>query len=179
VASADAGDGPPFGAVGLRADRNPQTGQFVTGNRAALVVGARSLGFWRAADDARREIREAILTDAGFTPSDAPRALLIAADGVAQAALLRDASFARVVESGGPLTTTGRTRRAFAVWQAAADRAERYMRLIGLKRQPKPAPSLAELLAAQPDEPEDQESATELDAAETLGTTAELTEADA
>jgi hypothetical protein len=140
----------PSGAAGRDTGNRDARGRFAPGNGAALVVGARSLAFWVAADDARREIRDAVIADAGFAVEDAPRALIVAADGLAQAALLRDASFARVVESRGPLTSTGRTRRAFAVWQAAADRAERYMRLVGLRRQPKPAPTLAELLAAEP-----------------------------
>src|SRR5262245_9946894 len=107
-------DSVPIGDVGPVADRD-ESGRFVPGNRAALVVGARSSAFWQAHDAARREIVAAVVADAGHGMEDAPRALLLAADGIAQATLLRDAAFIRLVESGGPMTSAGRTRRAFVV----------------------------------------------------------------
>ncbi len=128
----------PSGAVGVDADRDQHTGQFRPGNRAALMVGQHSTAFWAQQAEARREMAVAIITDAGYTAADVPRALQLAADGIAQASLLRDSAFLRVVESGGPLTSTGRTRRAFAVWMAAADRLEKNLGLVGLRRVPKP-----------------------------------------
>src|SRR5262249_48311418 len=101
----------PFGDIGLALDRDP-SGRFVVGNRAALVVGQHWNQFWQAQDGARREIVAAIIADAGHTTEDAPRALTLTAEGIAQASLLRDAAFLRVVESAGPLTSSGRTRRA-------------------------------------------------------------------
>ena len=44
------------------------------------------------------------------------------------------AAFARVVENGGPVSLRGRNRAAFRVWLEAGDRAERYLRLLGLDR---------------------------------------------
>ena len=137
----------PLGAVGSTTDRDPTTGRFVSGNRAAVVVGARSMAFWQEHEQARREITEAVLTDRGHSESDAPRALALAADGIAQATLIRDAAYGRLVEAGGPLTSSGRVRRAFTVWLNATDRLERHLRLVSLQRLPKPGPSLAEYLA--------------------------------
>jgi hypothetical protein len=106
-----------------------------------LVTAARSATFWAAIEDTQREIERQIIADAGHTAEDAPRTLQLAAAGLAQAALLRDSSFQRVVESGGPLTSADRGRRCLVVWQIAADRVERYLRVLGLKRVPRPATS--------------------------------------
>lgn len=92
----------PFGTVGQSSDRDSSTGRFLSGNRAALVVGARSASFWREHERARREISRAVVTDRGYTDSDAPQALTLAADGIAQAALIRDSAYLRIVEAGGP-----------------------------------------------------------------------------
>jgi hypothetical protein len=157
----DLGAASPFGEVGAASDRD-RSGRFARGNKAALVTGERSSQFWHAAEATRRETRDAVVADAGHTPEDAPRALVVVADGLAQAALLRDSAYLRVIESGGPLTSGGRTRRAFVVWTQAADRCERYARLVGVHRVPRPAPSIAEYLASRaeradaslPNEPE-------------------------
>src|SRR5689334_23132240 len=105
----------PFGAVGPAADRD-SSGRFTPGNRAAMIVGCRSSAFWAAHEATRRDICRDVIADGGFAADDVPRALQLAADGIAQATLLRDAAFLRVVESGGPMTSAGRTRRAFTVW---------------------------------------------------------------
>ena len=89
-----------------------------------------------------------IIQDAGHTSQDAPKALQLAADSIAQAVLLQRSAFTRVVESGGPITSSDRTRRAYVVWQSSTDRVERGLRLVGLRRVPGPAPSLHEALAA-------------------------------
>jgi hypothetical protein len=127
----------PNGDAGADADRDPHTGRFTKGNRGALVTGARSIAFWNAQEAVRRDIVEAVISDAGHTSDNAPRALQLAADGIAQAVLVRDSAFARMVESGGPLTRGDRPRRAFVVWQSALDRLERHLRLVGLERKTK------------------------------------------
>jgi hypothetical protein len=133
----------PCGPVGQEADRDRASGRFVAGNRAALVVGASSSAFWAAHAAARREIWRDVIADFGYTETDAPRALQLAADGLAQASLLRESAFAKLVESGGPMTSAGRTRRAFVVWQVAADRVEHYLRLVGLQRRARPTLNVA------------------------------------
>jgi hypothetical protein len=104
----------------------------------ALFTGEQSATFWQAAEHVRRETVAAVLADRGHTEEDAPRALVIAASGLAQAALMRDANFERVVAAGGPLTATERARRAFSAWLQACDRTEKYLRLVGLHRVPRP-----------------------------------------
>ncbi len=123
-----------------------EKGHMIRDNQAALVVGHRSRRFWLQHAEAQREIRDAIITDAGHELDDAPRALTIAADGLAQAQLVRDSAYLRMVEAGGPLTSSGRTRRAFQVWTAALDRTEKHLRLVGLRREPRPAQTLAEVM---------------------------------
>src|SRR5262245_54326122 len=100
---------PPSGEVGPASGRDQSTGRFTTGNSFALVVGHRSAAFWSAREEARQTLVESLIADAGHDVADAPKALHVAADGLAQAVLLRDSAFARLVESGGPLTATGRT----------------------------------------------------------------------
>ena len=87
-------------------------GHVLTGNGLAVVAGHRSVAFWNEHERDRRALQRAVVEDAGQTLATAPQALLLAADGLAQAVLVRDSAFARVCEAGGPLTSAGRTRRA-------------------------------------------------------------------
>jgi hypothetical protein len=143
----------PIGDVGVDADGQSTdrdaSGRFVKGNRASLVVGARSAAFWAAQDDARREVVAEVIADKGHDVNDAPAALRLAAESLSEAALIQRSAFAKLVEQGGPLTASGRTRRAFIVWQAATDRIEHHVRLLGLQRVAKPAPTLTDWLADQ------------------------------
>ena len=138
----------PLGAVGLAADRDA-SGRFVPGNRAALIVGHRSAAFWAAEARARQEISDAAVKDAGYEPNDAPAGLRLAADGLAQATLIRDAAYMRVVAQGGPLTASGRVRRAFAVWKQADGAVKDALRLTGTTRQARPTTFADALLAAR------------------------------
>lgn len=117
----------------------------------ALVVGNRGAAFWRQHEEARQEIRKAIIADQGLSETDAPRALQLAAESIAQAVLVRDSAYTRLVEAGGPLSSSGRTRRCFTVWAMSVDRVERHLKLVGLKKTPKGvATSFAEALRAAP-----------------------------
>lgn len=136
----------PLGTVGHRADRDA-AGRFVAGNTSALCTGQHSQQFWHAHQDARRDIAAEVMADAGFGPSDAPRALVVACDGLAQAVLVRDSAFQRLVESGGPTTANGKARRAYGIWLSASDRVEKHLRITGLRRVSRPAPSPAEYWA--------------------------------
>src|SRR5688500_14885989 len=90
----------PFGANGAEtatcrcgAGPHPElegrcaAGHVARGNGLALVVGAASAAFWIEHAQAHQEIAEAVIADAGHTVADAPRALQITADSVAQATL--------------------------------------------------------------------------------------------
>jgi hypothetical protein len=126
----------PCGTNGAEAGRD-RLGRFTRGNTAAMTHGARSTAFWNAVAAAQDAARAAILSDLGHDLDDAPHALLRAVDGLIQAVLIRDAAFTRIAELGGPTTLRGRHRAAFRVWAEAADRAERHMRLIGIRRVPR------------------------------------------
>ncbi len=141
----------PSGAVGAvlcrcGAGQHPidtgrcRNGHTWRGSALALVTGARSAQFWQQAVGARHELAAAIIADAGQVEVSAPRALQLAADSIAQAALLQTSAFERLVESGGPFTSSGRTRRAFSVWLSATDRLERHLKLVGLERRAKNLP---------------------------------------
>ncbi len=94
------------------------------------------------------------MRDAGHSELDAPKALAAVADGLAQAVLMRDSAFHRLQEAQGPITYQDRARRAFDVWDRAQGSVVAHARLLGLRRIPKPTPSLAEYLAARPEETE-------------------------
>lgn len=127
-------------------------GHVIRGNDLALVVGATSSAFWAEHEQALREIANAVIADAGHTPQDAPKAFAIAAESIAQATLIRDSAYARMAEAGGPLAASGRVRRAFTAWCAAVDRVERHLRVVGVRRVPRPSPSsLAEAFAQAPE----------------------------
>ena len=127
-------------------------GHVLLANGLAVVTGATSAAFWREHDRARRELRDAIIADAGHTSAYAPRALSLAAESIAQSVLVRDSAYLRMVEAGGPLSSSGRVRRAFTVWAAAVDRTERHLRLVGLRRTARTGPGLAEYLASLRDD---------------------------
>jgi len=137
----------PCGGAGAPPERD-HAGRFARGNRVALVVGHRSVQLWQAQEDARRAIEDAVLADAGHTRDDAPRALQLAASGLAQAALIRDAAYMRIVEDAGPLTGRGRPRRAYQVWLAASERVSRGLVLVGLRRVPRHVDPLDAIRAA-------------------------------
>ena len=152
----------PFGEVGAPhcrcgASVNPEHpdrckgGHVLPGNTTAVVTGSRSAAFWAEHHQARRELAEAVIVDAGHQHADAPRTLEIAADGLAQAVLVRDAAYQHLVAAGGPMTSSGRTRRVFMVWLQSADRVDKGVRLVGLKKAPKKVETLASVMAAPAD----------------------------
>src|SRR5688572_7917989 len=79
-----------------------RNGHLLPGHTASLIVGHRSMQFWNAAQDALAALVGDVLRDAGHSPDDAPRALTVAAEGLAQAVLIRDAAFDRLRVVGGP-----------------------------------------------------------------------------
>jgi hypothetical protein len=127
-------DNGPSGVVGTATDRDRVTGRFLRGNLAAMITGERSRQFWQAAEASRREMRRAYLAQRGFArEQDAPATLVAAADGAAQAVLLRNGAFERVIEAGGPVTTNDRQRAVVKSWENASDRAFRHLQVIGLE----------------------------------------------
>lgn len=145
--SASAGDSNalPSGDVGTASDRD-RAGRFTRGNRAAVVTGSRSIKFWNAAEAQRDELTAGILADRGYRIDDAPVSLRLAAQGAAQAQIVRDAAFARMIEAGGPLSGSDRERGAHKIWAAASDRLLRHVQTIGYDRAEPKLPSISEYL---------------------------------
>ena len=139
----------PSGDVGIDTGRDPRSGRFARGNRAAVVTGARSVQFWQEAEAALDEMASSILADRGFAYADAPVALRLAARGAAQAAIVRDAAYTRMVESGGPLSGSDRERGAHKIWAAASDRVLRHTQAIGYERKATDLPTITDYLAGK------------------------------
>jgi hypothetical protein len=138
----------PSDALGPETDRDRTTGRFVRGNRAAVITGSRSVKFWQAAEVQREQLTLGILRDRGFASlADAPVALRLAAQGAAQAQIVRDSAFARLVECGGPLSGSDRERGAHKIWAAACDRLLRHVQTLGYERVPPALPTLADYMA--------------------------------
>jgi hypothetical protein len=114
----------------------------------ALTHGAHSRVVWQHEAEARRAIVAAILSDAGYTDADAaPRALVVECEGIAQAVLLRDSAYRRMVEAGGPLSANERRRHAYDIWLTSGDRVDRGVRVVGTRRVERTVSSLSALLA--------------------------------
>ena len=122
------------GRHAIEADRCANGHTLVGHSGPALLTTARAELFWEAHEGVRREIRDRVIADHGCAPDDAPEALRIAAETIAQATLVRDSAYQRMADAGGPLSASGRARRCFDVWCAAVDRLERHLRLVGLQR---------------------------------------------
>jgi hypothetical protein len=127
-------DSAPFGVLGSTSGRDARTGQFTKGNTARVVSAWRSVQFWEAAAGARTRLRDAAIVDRGFALADAPVTVQAVADGLAQAVLIRDGCFLRLLALDGPLTTSGRRRDVLTAWEGASDRALRHATALGLSR---------------------------------------------
>jgi hypothetical protein len=112
----------------------------------ALVTGEHSALFWVGAEAVRQELTCKLLRDRGVA-DDPPTALLEAANGAAQALIIRDSAFRRLVESGGPTTLHDRRRTALDVWESASDRALKHLQVIGFDRQQKAITDVAQTLS--------------------------------
>lgn len=120
-----------------RADRDG-SGRFVRGNTAAVTHGARSSAFWRAAAARVEEIAIQIIHDHGHALESAPEGLRTAAYATARAALVEEGTFARVLDSGGTDTSSGRGRSCAARWQSASANLKGWLGLVGLQKVPRP-----------------------------------------
>jgi uncharacterized protein (DUF2342 family) len=81
-----------------------------------------------------RHERAAILAAKGFTEADVDPVHLRVIDGFIQAATMMDGYFAHLMATGGPVSAKGHSRRAFVGWSRAADRLQRFAKLLGLER---------------------------------------------
>lgn len=121
-------------------------GHFIQGNVAAVVSGSRSVQFWEEHDADKRERVREVLVARGEDPKDPDPGMLAAAQGFAQSCIVRDSAYYRMAQEGGPLSSSGKVRRVFVVWKESADKVLRHLEKLGLRREPRPAPSLGEEL---------------------------------
>lgn len=122
-------------------------GHVLRGNTLALVAGLESPRFWAEHEELRRSLVAGLVRDSGESEDNPPTALAIEADIIAKSVIVADSAYDRMLLEGGPLSQSGKARKAFTVWLAATDRLERHIRLVGLKRAPRPtlAPALGML----------------------------------
>lgn len=116
-----------------RPDRDPTTGQFVPGNTAAGVALHRSQALVELLDAARRELTAQVRADLAIN-GDAAATLEGMVEAYAEARLLRASMFARMVETGGPVTNKGTKRAIFDAFLSALDRERRLALDLGLRR---------------------------------------------
>ena len=107
----------------------PTCRAFRVGNRVAAIVGNRGADFWREQAGQLERLRARFLADAGFASSDtAPLTLDIVAHSMAQAVVVREAAFSHMTAAGGPLSESGKPRRAYTVWAASNEALIRDLR---------------------------------------------------
>jgi hypothetical protein len=103
-----------------RPTRNAQTGQFVQGGLKPGTTLAHSEVFWTAVEGIKRDLVVRVLSDLG---QDAAEVMLGVVDAYVEARLLRQSTFLRLAEQGGPVTGKGK-RRALASFYLAVFAAE-------------------------------------------------------
>ncbi len=133
-------------------------GCFSRHNTDAITHGARSQQRREELAPLRREIRAAILADRGFTEADVPRVVSIIVDQFCEARLIAASYFQFLADSGGPITTKGRQRRAVDGYLRASDRVTKLAQVIGLGREPRDADLSLESWLAQTDDAADEKA---------------------
>lgn len=109
-------------------------GHLIRGNMAAATAGHRSVRFWEAHEEDHRERVRAVLVARGEDPQDPDPGMLAAAQGFAQAVIVRDSAYLRMAQEGGPLSSSGKVRRVFVVWKEASDKVLYHLAKLGLQR---------------------------------------------
>ena len=127
----------------------------------AMVHGAYSERARVLAEPLRLELRAAVLSDQGHGEADVPAVLSVMVDQFTEARMLALAYWTFLAESGGPITTKGRQRRAVDGYLRAAAAVEKLARRLGLRRQTRTVTQTPrewlESLAAPADEHGDSE----------------------
>ena len=129
-----------------RADRG-RNGCFLPGNTAAGKSLSRSEQLWSALAPAKRLLVEQVAVDLAADDS-AAATLRGTVEAYAEVRLLRASLFARLSESGGPVTPKGAARALFAAYLSALDRELRIATTLGMERKAKPVSPLDALRAA-------------------------------
>lgn len=118
----------------LRPDRDAETGQFVAGNLAPVKTFERSVSFWMELEPLKLTIVSHVLESLNIAPGDSIVAGLVT--GYVESKLLRSAMFARLSDTGGPITGKGRTKALYKCFLQALDRETRLAQTIAALSRP-------------------------------------------
>lgn len=129
-----------------RSNRDPDSGRFTRGNRAAWKTGHRSQALEvvlaEAKDDLLAQVRQDLAAD-----ESAAATLQGTADAYVEASLLRRSLFHRLAREGGAVTGKGRTRAALGVYLSVLDRELRLAQALGFERKARAVPSVGAFVA--------------------------------
>ena len=160
----------PTGGTGIDRDR----GRFAEGTTVGLATrfragvpgprlthGGYSQHRWRELLPLRQEWRRQWLADKGHDEADVPLGLSLLIDAAIELRLKSLTYFQALVDGPGPVTATGRRARIAEHNRKEVEAFARVVMQIGLRREPKPAPSLAEFLASRAPEEENRNDHTD------------------
>lgn len=119
-----------------RPERDPITKQFIRSGLAAAKTLARSEQYWSAVEPLKQALVERIKTDLAVDASSV-ETLLGLIDGYSEVRLFRKSMFLRLIDSGGPISTRGKTRGLYRAYLDALDREMKLAQILGLERRSK------------------------------------------
>ncbi len=90
---------------------------FIRGNRAAAITGQHGANFWREHSAEINAMADQFSREAGYSSlSAAPLGFQIAAVALSRTAKIGDLAYKHMLEAGGPLSESGKPRRAYSIW---------------------------------------------------------------
>jgi hypothetical protein len=121
-------------------------GQFLPGNQSAVTHG-------RYSNLDRPELRvliederHAVIDALGGAEALSPQMLRVV-ESYAENVVLRQVALTKMFDAGGMVTSKGKTRAIFKVWQQLDETMVRRAQVLGLERRAKPVESLKDILA--------------------------------
>ncbi len=120
--TATAGNGQPICSCGAteysaKSLKRCAKGHVLLGNQEAAITGEHGAQFWREHNEEIDASAGELARDAGYTSlSAAPLTFRIAAIGLARTSKVADLAYVKMIESGGPISESGRPRRAYSIW---------------------------------------------------------------
>jgi len=134
--------------IEARPDRDPETGQFLSGNTAAGKTLERSEALWSALSGAKADLMSKVRADL-VADEGAAETLRGLVESYVEVRLLRSSLFIRLSETAGPITSKGRVRSLFTAYLATVDKETRLATTLGLERRSKTLPSLEEVMSGE------------------------------
>jgi hypothetical protein len=126
-------------------------GRFVAGNTEPAGTLAHSAQLWALVAPACEETAARVRVDLGLDHGSASEIQRGMVDNYVQARLLRESLWASLVDRGGPITAKGNARRVLAAYWQASDRERDRAQLLGLQRQARKVPTLADVMREDAD----------------------------